>query len=191
MGRLPVSALKPGMTLAEPVLNTRRQRLAEAGTALDARKISLFQAWGVVEVEVQEVAAPGLPEIESRLADPPVLLPAQAQLLRLQVQAIVLVPLATLQEVQGMALFAIERAEKDVAPHELKLLSILAGQAALALESVQLQATLQQQRAGLEEKVHQRTIELETELKKALEANERLALVDRMRESLLAMASHE
>jgi len=90
-----------------------------------------------------------------------------------------------------MALFAIERAEKDVAPHELKLLSILAGQAALALESVQLQAALQQQKAGLEEKVHQRTIELEAELKKALEANERLALIDRMRESLLATASHE
>src|SRR5436190_24091262 len=86
MGRLSVSALKPGITLAEPVLNTRRQRLAEAGTVLDARKISLFQAWGVVEVEVQEVAVPGLPEIESRLADPPVLLPAQAQLLRLQVE---------------------------------------------------------------------------------------------------------
>ena len=303
MGRLPVSALKPGMTLAEPVLNTRRQRLAEAGAVLDARKISLFQAWGVVEVEVQQVAEPGLPELESRLADSPVLLPTQAQLLRLQIEnqhlldcldvseslwvglqkwpdpnllpidllavflaeaelffpvvllsiyrvdvdshefnlalclppgfqedlqdevqhqiaqghfalalrrsrptvcpslglhrshsqvhAIVLVPLATLQEVHGMALVAIGRAEKDVAPHELKLLSILAGQAALALESVQLQATLQQQKAGLEEKVHQRTTELEAELKKALEANERLVLVDRMRESLLATASHE
>src|SRR5437867_5018764 len=86
MGRLPVSALKPGMTLAEPVLNTRRQRLAEAGAVLDARKISLFQAWGVVEVEVQQVAEPGLPELESRLADSPVLLPTQAQLLRLQIE---------------------------------------------------------------------------------------------------------
>ena len=44
MGRLPVSALKPGLTLAEPVLNTRRQRLAEAGTALDARKIEIGKA---------------------------------------------------------------------------------------------------------------------------------------------------
>src|SRR6266508_4338842 len=64
-----------------------------------------------------------------------------------RVRAMVLVPLVTLHEVYGMALVAIERTEKDVAPHELKLLSIFAGQTTLALESAQLQAMLQQQKA--------------------------------------------
>ena len=73
MGRISVSALKPGMTLAEPVLTTHRRRLAEGGIVLDARKISLFQVWGVVEVEVQGIAEPSLQEIESRMADSPVL----------------------------------------------------------------------------------------------------------------------
>jgi signal transduction histidine kinase len=122
-----------------------------------------------------------------------------------RVRAVVLVPLVTLQEVCGMALIGIERVEADVVLHELKLLSILAGQTALALESAQREAALQQQNAALEQTVQQRTAELEytartvlrlnqeleIELKKALEVNERLTLADRVRESLLATASHE
>lgn len=120
-------------------------------------------------------------------------------------RAIVLMPLVTLQEVYGIALAAIERAERDVTPHELKLLSLLVGQTALALESAQREAGLRQQKTVLEQKVQQRTAELEQttrtvqrlnqelegELKKALEINERLTLADRMRESLLATVSHE
>lgn len=86
-----------------------------------------------------------------------------------RVRTVVLVPLVTLQEVHGMALVAIERVEQDIGLHELKLLSILTGQMALALESAQLEA----------------------ELKKAQETNERLTVVDRTRESLLATVSHE
>lgn len=86
-----------------------------------------------------------------------------------RVRTVVLVPLVTLQEVRGMALVAIERVEQDIGLHELKLLSILTGQMALALESAQLEA----------------------ELKKAQETNERLTVVDRTRESLLATVSHE
>ncbi|MBI3304018.1 MAG: hypothetical protein HYZ72_18280 [Deltaproteobacteria bacterium] len=73
MGRIGVSALQPGMTLAGPVLNARRQCLAEARTVLDARKISLFQSWGIVDVEVQGVAEPSLHEIEERMASTPAL----------------------------------------------------------------------------------------------------------------------
>jgi signal transduction histidine kinase len=122
-----------------------------------------------------------------------------------RVRALILVPLVTLHEVHGMAMIATERAEQDIALYELKLLSLLAGQTALALESAQREAALQQQKAALEEEVHQRTVELEqthrtvlqlnteleTELKKALEVNERLSAVDRMRERLLATVSHE
>jgi signal transduction histidine kinase len=122
-----------------------------------------------------------------------------------RVRAMVLAPLVTLQEVHGMVLVAVERAEQDIVPHELKLLSILTGQTALALESAQREAALERQKAALEREVHQRTAELEqnnrtilrlnheleAELKKALEANERLTAIDRTRESLLATASHE
>jgi hypothetical protein len=73
MGRIAVSVLQPGMTLGAPVCNTRRQRLAEVGAVLDARKISLFQAWGVIEVDVQGVAEPSLEEIENRMASSPAL----------------------------------------------------------------------------------------------------------------------
>src|SRR5262245_50935847 len=68
MGRIAVAALKPEMTLAAPVFNARRQCLAEAGVVLDARKISLFQAWGVVEVEVQGVIEPSLKNLEEQMA---------------------------------------------------------------------------------------------------------------------------
>jgi signal transduction histidine kinase len=122
-----------------------------------------------------------------------------------RVRSIILAPLATLQGVYGMALIASERLEQDIASYELKLLSILAGQTALALESTQSEASLRQQKTVLEREVHQRTgeleqttetvkrlnQELEAELKKALEQNEDLALADRIRERMLATASHE
>jgi signal transduction histidine kinase len=122
-----------------------------------------------------------------------------------RVRTVVLVPLVTLQAVHGMALVAIERVEQDIGLHELKLLSILTGQTALALESAQREAALERQKATLEQEVHRRTVELEqtnrtirqlnqeleAELKKAQETNERLTVVDRTRESLLATVSHE
>lgn len=62
-----------------------------------------------------------------------------------RVRTIVLVPLVTRQEAYGMMLVAIERAAQDIALHELQLLSIQAGQTALALESAQHATVLQQQ----------------------------------------------
>lgn len=122
-----------------------------------------------------------------------------------RVRSILLVPLVTLQEVHGMALIANERFEQDIVPYELKLLSILAGQTALALESSLREVSLQRHKADLEQEVlsrtadlkqanadiHRQNQELGTELKKVQEANERLTLADRMRENLLSTASHE
>jgi hypothetical protein len=59
------------MTLAALVFNTRRQCLAEAGAVLDARKISLLRAWGIVEVDVHGVTEPTLQELEEHLAKTP------------------------------------------------------------------------------------------------------------------------
>jgi hypothetical protein len=73
MGRITVSALKPGMTVGEPVRTSRGHCLAEAGTVLDSRKISLFQAWGIVEVEVQGVTELSLQDLEERMAHSPTL----------------------------------------------------------------------------------------------------------------------
>ena len=80
MGWVATSALQPGMTLGAAVFNTRRQRLADAGSVLDARRINLFQAWGVVEVEVQGVAEPSLQEIESHMAASPALQQLSAEI---------------------------------------------------------------------------------------------------------------
>ena len=73
MGRTAVSALKPGMILSKPVFNPYRQRLVEAGVTLDARTISLLQAWGIIDVEIQGVTELTLQEIESRMANTPAL----------------------------------------------------------------------------------------------------------------------
>ena len=122
-----------------------------------------------------------------------------------RVRSILLVPLVTLQEVHGMALIACERSEQDIVPYELKLLSILAGQTSLALESSQREVALQRQRAELDQEVRLRTAdltkanaalqqhlqEMEGELKKAYDDIERLSLTDRMRDSLMAVTSHE
>ncbi|MBI3304016.1 MAG: GAF domain-containing sensor histidine kinase [Deltaproteobacteria bacterium] len=157
------------------------------------------------EAEAQRHIAAGHFALALRRSRPTVCAPLGLHRYHPRVQSIVLVPLVTLYEVRGMALIGIERAEQDVTPHELKLLSILAEQTALALESAQREAALQQQNTVLEQTVQQRTAELEhtartvtrlnqeleAELKKALEVNERLTLADRTRESLLATASHE
>jgi len=73
MGRTAVSALKPGMVFSKPVFNSHRQRLVEAGVTLDARIISLLQAWGIIDVEIQGVTELTLQEIESRMANNPAL----------------------------------------------------------------------------------------------------------------------
>jgi hypothetical protein len=68
MGRVTASILKPGMVLSKPVFNDYRQQLAGAGTILDGRVISLFQTWGVSDVEVQGVSEPSLQEIEAQMS---------------------------------------------------------------------------------------------------------------------------
>lgn len=80
MGRVAVSALKPGMILSSEVLNDRRQCLAKAGTVVEDRTIHVFQTWGVVEVEVQGVAAPTLEEINARMEVSPALQKLSAEI---------------------------------------------------------------------------------------------------------------
>ena len=53
MGRIAVSALKPGMLLDSEVSNDRRQSLATAGTVVDERLIRVLRTWGIVEADVQ------------------------------------------------------------------------------------------------------------------------------------------
>jgi hypothetical protein len=67
MGRVTASILKPGMVLSKPVFNDYRQLLAEAGTILDTRVITLLQTWGVIDVDVQGISEPTLQEIEARM----------------------------------------------------------------------------------------------------------------------------
>jgi hypothetical protein len=68
MGRVTTSILKPGMVLSKPVLNDYRQQLADAGTILDKRLISVLQTWGVIDVEVQGVSEPTLQELEEQMS---------------------------------------------------------------------------------------------------------------------------
>jgi hypothetical protein len=68
------------MRLSSPVFNGRRRCLAEAGTVLDESKITLLQAWGVVEVEVEGVAEPSIEEIEARMARSPALTTLSAEI---------------------------------------------------------------------------------------------------------------
>ena len=53
MGRIAVSALKPGMLLDSEVSNDRRQSLATAGTVADERLIRVLRTWRIVEADVQ------------------------------------------------------------------------------------------------------------------------------------------
>ena len=80
MGRIAVSALKAGMILSSEVLNDRRQCLAKTGTVVEDRTIRIFQTWGVVEVEVQGVAAPTLEEINARMEASPALQKLSAEI---------------------------------------------------------------------------------------------------------------
>ena len=73
MGRVAITALKPGMILDSGVYNHHRQCLAKAGAVIDEREIRVFQTWGVVEVDVQGEETPSLEEINTRMAASPVL----------------------------------------------------------------------------------------------------------------------
>jgi len=158
-----------------------------------------------LEAEVQRQIAAGHFALALRRSRPTVCPRLGVHRYHPRVRAVVLVPLVTLAEVHGMGVFATERAERDISSYDLKLLSVLAGQTALAVESAEREAALRRHNLELEEKVRARTAELEdknrtvrslneqleAELKKALEVNERLSAVERARESLLATASHE
>jgi|GEM_PF-888981 len=68
MGRVTTSLLTPGMVLNKPVFNDYRQQLADAGTIIDRRVISVLQTWGVIDVDVQGVSEPTLQEVEEQMS---------------------------------------------------------------------------------------------------------------------------
>ncbi len=54
MGRLPLSALKPGQILAEEVRDRNGRLLLDAGVELQERHLRIFKIWGVLAVAVQD-----------------------------------------------------------------------------------------------------------------------------------------
>jgi signal transduction histidine kinase len=158
-----------------------------------------------LEKEVQAQIADGAFALAVRRQRPT---PCRSQVLHRyhpRVHSILLVPLVTFHEVHGVTIIASERQEQDFLPHELKLLSLLARQTALAHESAHRQAVLEQQQTQIEQEVQRRTAELESskaqalqvnqeleiELKKARKATAQPPLSTSSRENLLASASHE
>lgn len=57
MGRLPLTALKPGMVLAEQVRDRNGRLLLDSGVVLEERHLRIFKIWGVAEVAVTPGAA--------------------------------------------------------------------------------------------------------------------------------------
>lgn len=118
-------------------------------------------------------------------------------------QSVILTPLVSLGELHGLICVATLCAH--VSPLDVKMVAVLARPLAFALYYARREETLKQEKTALEEAVRQRTreierttntilrlnSELEAELRKALEVNDRLSLADRIRESLLATVSHE
>jgi signal transduction histidine kinase len=92
-----------------------------------------------------------------------------------EILAVVLLPLTAFSDAGGVVLVALRQPE--VSALELRVLSSLARQAAFALKHAQRE--------------HELRRALADELKKTLEASERLASAERARESLLATVSHE
>jgi len=54
---LAIDELKPGMVLAEAVLNHQDQLLLEAGRKVTAKTIRVFKSWGIRRVAVRSGAA--------------------------------------------------------------------------------------------------------------------------------------
>src|SRR5215475_6475387 len=102
------------------------------------------------EREVQKLIATGHFAQALRRNRPTICQPLVLHRYHPRARSVLLVPLVTLQAVRGMVLIGVERAEADISPPELKLLSIFAGQTSLALESARREATLRQQNTSLE-----------------------------------------
>lgn len=64
MGRLPLSALKQGMVLADDVRDRNGRLLLEAGLVLEERHLRIFKIWGIAEVFVEADEEPPDPPEE-------------------------------------------------------------------------------------------------------------------------------
>ena len=68
MPRIKTESLQTGMVVASDVKNLDSMLLIPAGCALTERQISILQAWGIGEVEVETAANVEEPDPLSRLA---------------------------------------------------------------------------------------------------------------------------
>lgn len=67
MGKINVTNLKPGMTLAADAYTFRQQLLILAGTVLTAKHVETMEAWGVAEVEIDGYTEPTIGELDASL----------------------------------------------------------------------------------------------------------------------------
>jgi signal transduction histidine kinase/predicted hydrocarbon binding protein/uncharacterized protein (DUF2267 family) len=100
-----------------------------------------------------------------------------------QAKSIISVPLKVKNEVLGT--LTVDRTEEQsLTQDDLKLIGTLAAQVAIALDNTNAYRQIEELIAGLEEKVRERTAELEL-------ANERLREMDRLKSKFLSHVSHE
>jgi len=65
-----LNQVEPGMVTDADVRDRMGRVLVPAGTSLDARKIKLLKAWGIVNIDVYELTSPASPppDMQSWLA---------------------------------------------------------------------------------------------------------------------------
>ena len=117
---------------------------------------------------------------------------------KLRGKNVILAPLTTSNKTIGMLLIVTSLEGKYIPKESLKLLSIVAKQTSFAIENALLYQELKQYNRMLEQRVTERTRELQENNKKLLSANEklvetnvRLKEMERVKTEFLANVSHE
>jgi signal transduction histidine kinase len=116
--------------------------------------------------------------------------PAQREHFRpFDLHNIVCVPLVLEGRILGMV--AAGNKPDGFAEDDVRLLTVFAGQAAVAIQNARLYTHLEESAAQLEAKVRQRTAELETTYRELAASHERLRELDRLKSDFLGNVSHE
>jgi signal transduction histidine kinase len=104
----------------------------------------------------------------------------QASIMDLQLRAIMCVPLRAGDEIKGVLYVSSQTVARTFGPHDLEVLEGIAGQVALALDNAQSYQTIRELNAGLEDKVAQRTAELQMALKQLQDTQAQLVQAEKM-----------